>query len=322
MAITTLNLSNCGTSGNVGKFFCAFQPSIYKYFLMAPKGTVIPASVLTDNTALKDYIYDGLINDTPGLRWKLSGVLSQMQDNTEAVKTENKDGYLTPTQFPPYNWQWDMTLQFGQFVKWKAYSLLAQDQYDFFWIDDAGNLIGTSALDTDGESGLGGVSLFSFYMQDMKTATVDTLVKFNVNMIIQNNAQLNENAAMVQADLVPSDWASLLYDTLITQGAANTSTSIKVKCYTDGVGAKASLLAKYGTVLDAAGAWRLTKNGSTLTPSAVTYNSTTDEMEFTVSALSSLDVVTVRLQVPSVLTATPYFVNAVSEGTVYTYTHP
>lgn len=322
MAVTILNLSNCGTSGNVGKFFCAFQPSIYKYFLMAPKGTVIPASVLTDNTALKDYIYDGLINDTPGLRWKMSGILSQMQDNTEAVKTENKDGYLTPTQFPPYNWQWDMTLQFAQFQKWKQYSLTANDQYDFFFIDDAGSIIGTSALDTTGADGLGGVSLFAFYLQDMKTATVDTLTKYNVNMIVQNNKQLNENAAMVQAELVPSDWASLLYDTLITQGAANTATSIKVKCYTDGVGAKTSLLAKYGTVLDAAGAWVLTKNGASLTPSAVTYNATTDEMEFTVSALSSLDKVTVKLAAPSVLTATPYFVYAVSEGTIYSYTHP
>jgi hypothetical protein len=322
MSTTILNLSNCGTSGNVGKFFCAFQPSIYKYFLMFPKGTVIPASVLTDNAALKDYIYDGLTNDTPGLRWKLSGILSQMQDNTEAVKTENKDGYLTPTQFPPYNWQWDMTLQFAQFAKWKQYSLTAQDQYDFAWVDDAGNLIGTSKTDADGASGLGGVSLFSFYMQDMKTATVDTLVKFNVNMIIQNNAELNESAAMVQANLTPQDWASLLYDTLIVQGLANTSTAIKVQVYTDGIGAKASLLAKFGTVLDAAGAWLLTKNGSTLTPSGVAYDSTNDQMVFTVSTLSSLDVVTVRLNVPSVLLATPYFCPAVSEGTVYTYTHP
>lgn len=316
-----LNLSNCGTSGNVGKFFCSFNPTIYKYFIMIPKGYVIPASVLTSNTALKAHIYAGLINDTPGQRWKRSGILSQMQDNTEAVKTENKDGYLAPTQFPPYNWQWDMTLQMAQFVKWKAYSQVAQDQYDYLFIDDAGNLIGTNKLDTTGANGLGGVSLFSFYMQDMKTATVDTLVKFNVNMIITNNVQLNENISMIQAELTPSDWDTVLYDTLITQGTANTATAIKVQCFTDGAGAKASLLAKYPTELADADAWIVTVNGSPVTPSGVAYDATNDQMVFTVSTLSPADVVTVSLQVPSVLTADPFYINAVSEGTIYSYTH-
>jgi hypothetical protein len=317
-----LNSSACGVSGNVGKFFCSFNPTIYKYFLMAPKGTVIPASALSDAQELKDYIYAGIINDTPGLRWKLSGILTQMQDNTEAVKTENKDGFLAPTQFPPYNWQWDMTLQFAQYVKWKGYSLVAQDQFDFFFIDSAGNLIGAAALDAAGADGLGGVSLFSFYMQDMKAATVDTLVKFNVNMIIYDNAQLNANTAMIQAGLTPTDWSTLLYDVLITQGTANTSTAIKVQAFTNGVGAKSSLLLKYHAELDVAAAWVLTKNGSPLVPSGVAYDSANDQMVFTVSSLSSNDVVTVSLAAPSVLTATPYFIDAVSEGTIYSYTHP
>ena len=317
MSTTVIDLANCGITGNVGKFFCHFNPTIYKYFLLVPKGTVIPTAELDSNTEVADYIYAGLINDTPAQRWLLSGVLSQFNDRTEDVKTENKDGYMAPTQFPPYNWTYDMTLQFAQFVKWKSKGLSVADYYDVFFIDDAGNLIGRNA-----STGLGAISLYTFYFNDQKQATVDTLVKFLVNMTILNNDDLNENARLVQAGLTPQDWATVLYDCVVVQGTANTSTAIKVQCYTDGVGAKTSLLAKYHNELDVAAAWVLTKNGASLTPSGVAYDSANDQMVFTILALSSLDVVTVDLAAPSVLTATPYFINAVTEGTQYTYTHP
>lgn len=317
MSATVLDLANCGVTGNVGKFFCHFNPTIYKYFILAPKGTVIPTASLDSNTEVKDYIYAGLINDTPAQRWLLSGVLSQFNDRTEDVKTENKDGYMAPTQFPPYNWTYDMTLQFAQFVKWKAKGLSVADYYDVYFIDDAGNLIGRNDA-----TGLGAVSMYTFYLNDQKQATTDTQVKFNVNITILNNDDLNENARMIQAGITANDWSTLLYDTLITQGTANTSTAIKVQVFTDGVGAKSSLLTKYHSELDVAAAWVVTKNGTPITPSGVAYDAANDQMVFTVSSLSSADVITVVLAAPSVLTATPYFINAVSEGTLYTYTHP
>lgn len=316
MSTTVIDLADCGITGNVGKFFCHFNPTIYKYFILAPKGSVIPTAELDDNTELKDYIYSKLINDTPAQRWLLSGVLSQFNDRTEDVKTENKDGYMAPTQFPPYNWTYDMTLQFAQFVKWKSKGLSVADYYDVFLIDDAGNLIGR-----DASTGIGAISLYTFYMNDQKQATVDTLVKFLVNMTILNNDDLNENARLVQAGLTPQDWSTLLYDCLVVQGTANTSTAIKVQVYTDGVGAKTSLLAKYSAELDVAAAWVVTKNGSVISPSGVAYDAANDQMVFTVSSLSTGDIITVKLAAPSVLTATPYFINAVTEGALYTYTH-
>lgn len=317
-----LNLANCGTGSNVGKFPCFFNPSIYDRFIMIPKGEVISAATLASAAATRAYIKGRLMDDTPALRWKLSGTLSQLQDNTEARKTENKNGRLFTTQFPPYSWTYDMTLQFGQFAKWRSYNLLAQSLYDFIFIDVNGALIGAEKVDEDDALGLGGVSLYEFVMEDMKQATPDALVKFLVTLGVENNKQLNEGASMVNAGITPADWDQLLIDCLVTQGQANTSTAIKVQLFSDGIGAKSSMLALYGTELDAAAAWIVKKNGSAITPSGVAYDATNDQMVFTISALSSADVVTVQLAAPSVVNASPYFAPLVTEGTIYSYTHP
>jgi len=296
--------------------------------LLLPKGEVIPAATLQAGpAAIRTYIEGKLKADNPALRWHLSGELSQLQDNTEARKTENRNGKLFTTQFPPYNWAWTMTLSMAEFVKWKSgYSLTAQATYDFMWIDVNGVPLGTAKADTTGAAGLGGVSLSEFVVEDWKQATPDQLAKFMFSVIIEDNSQINESLAMVEAGIIAADWRTLVVDALVTQGAANTSTSIKVQLFTDGVGAKTSLLARYGDVLDAAAAWIVKVDGVVVTPSAVTFDSSYDtnngQMAFTITALTSGQVATVQLAALSVVSATPYFLNAVTEGTIYSYTHP
>ena len=321
MAETILNAANCLTTGNTGLFPCAISPSIYKRFFMIPKGSVIPATELADNATLLAYIAAQMKLDNSGSRWHMSGILSNLNDLTEAVKTENRDGQIYITQTPPYNFEWTMTIQFAQFAKWKQYQF-SQSFYDVLYVDDAGNLIGRQAVDDTGAATIGGIPLTQFYVGDQKQATTDTLVTYKFRHNIEQNVHLNAEMAMIQAGIVPSDYQNLLIDTEIVAGVtSNTSTHIYVSAYFDGIGARKSVGAMYGTTLADPDAFAITDNGSPVTPSAVAYDATNDQWNITVSAITAAHTVKVKFAPPSVMTITPFFLDIISE-TAYTYTSP
>lgn len=309
-----LNVAACATGGNTGLFPCAFNPTIFRRMVLIPKGYVIPASSLTRAASVRTLLRNGLINDTPGLRWHMSGMLTQFQDNTGDPNFEDRDGYQALAQLKPYNWKYDCTLQFAQFAKWKAGYQQCQAYYDWLFIDDSGNLIGTPKTDADDAIGLGGISLYSFTIGDALFADATHPVKFPMMLNIMNNVELNANIAMVQANINPSDYEKLLIDvTLSVSTRANTTTHLYVKVNYNGVGATGNALDQYGSILAAAGAWLLTDNGSTLTPSAVAYNATYGDLDFTVSTLTSGHTITYRLNLPSVVANAPYYAPLVSD---------
>lgn len=316
-----LNVAACAAGGNTGLFPCAFNPSIFRRFIAIPKGYVIAASTLTSAAAVRALITAGLKEDSPGQRWHMSGMMTQQADETTAPVMENKDNFMVLVQLPPYNVTYDITWQFAQFAKWKGGYQQCQAFYDFLFIDDQGNLIGTQKTDANDAIGMGGVSLFQFVVQDYKFADISRVSKFNVTLSFMNNAEVNTGMAMIQAGINPADYEQLLLDINLSQGAtSNTATHIYFTAKFNGIGAIGEVGDLYGTVLDALGAWVFTKNGTTLTPSGIAYRPATKDWDLTVSSLSSADVVTITLQPPSVVTATPYFAPLVSD--TYTYTHP
>lgn len=322
MSTTALNSANCGNTTNTGSNGCNLIPGVIKYAVAIPKGTVIPATALTSASTFMAYFVPKFTADTRSGRFFVSPLLTNFDDKTGDAVTENRDNYEPTVTNKPYNWGWLLNPagnNFCDYKKWFNLVNFQQNLFDFLFIDDQGQVWGTAAIDALGANGLGGYAMFEVFVPNWTPKTSGALAKYMFRLKFLNSTQVVQNAVFMQASAFPDNTWGLVDVTLSAGTTANTTTLLYVKG-TMGCGAS-SLGATYGSTLAAAAAWALTKNGSALVPSAVAYMPATDEYKFTVAALSSADVVTTKAAAPSVVDATPYFANIITE-TALTYVVP
>jgi hypothetical protein len=322
MATTALNVANCGNTTNVGSNGCNLVPGIIKYAVAIPKGTVIPASNLTSAASFLTFFKSKFTADARSGRFYLSPLLTNFDDKTGDAVTESRDNFEATVQNKPYNWGWHLNPAGNNFCDYRNWFNLVnfqQGQYDFLFIDDIGQVWGTAALDSTGAQGLGGYAMFEIFVQNWTPKTASALAKYMLRLKFLNNIQIVQNAAFIAASAFPDNTWGLVGVTL-AQGATTNTTTLLYLTGTMGCGAS-TLGSVYGATLAAAGAWVLTKASAPLTPSAVAYDAVNDQYKFTITALTTGDIVTFKLAAPSVVDATPYFANIISE-TVFTYVAP
>lgn len=329
MANLILNIANCSTQGNTGGTFCNAEPGYLAYALPVPKGTVIPNTALVSQAAFTTFVQAALWANSRTTRWQKSPKLVEFKDGTKEPQTEDLDGYMVLTQMMPYVWTYRFANGFSGATKnlhqiWRADIHQMQNFYDFFFIDSNNMWWGTNALDSTGAQGMGAISLTQIIIPDWVQATPKSANKYNMMIVLADNGQLNANFASVQCSTLASAFLALT-DVSVTVGVtATTSTNI----YVSGKIGGNTLGKQYGAALAIAALWvitDITTGTKTFTTSGVTYDAVNDQYKIagTWSTSNTGDSVTVALASPSVITAAPYNMPIVTEGTnVLTYTAP
>lgn len=320
--MSILNAANCGNTTNTGSNGCNLIPGVIKYAVAIPKGTVIPASSMSTAAAFLTYFQSKFTADSRSSRFYLSPLLTNFDDKTGDAVTESRDNYEITVQDKPYNWGWTLNPtgnNFCDYINWYNLVKFNQGTFDFLFIDDAGQVWGTAATDDNDAAGLGGFAMVEVYVSNWSPKTAAALAKYMFRLKFLTNAQIVQNAKFIEAGCYPDNTWGLVGITMVAGTTTNTSTLLYANA-TMGCGAS-SLGSVYGSTLAAAGAWVLTKNGASLTPSAVAYMSTTNEYKFTVASLTTGDIITIKPAAPSVVDATPYFANIIAE-TALTITAP
>jgi len=298
---SALNVGNCLLLNNTGQPYCGLEPGIAAYLVFVPKGTIIPAAQLTDADTFNTYVQGRLENNTAALRWHKTPLIGNLDDKTGDPATQTLDNIEFTTQFKPYN----LTYQFLPGTKcvhskWKRFNQ-QQNLWDMFIVDNNGNWWGR----TGGTNEMGAYSLTQLTVGDFMQAKPDSIAVYKMYLVLASNIQLNANFVIFPAASDMSTMLGLLDVTLYhnADNTTNTSTHYYVSG-TMGCGAQ-SIGVKYGSTLAVAGAWviRNITDGLNVTPSAVAYDSVKDEYDFTVSAQTTGDDMSISLGTPSALLA-------------------
>ena len=325
---TALNIGNCATTGNTSPVTCNIEPGLIQYKILAPVGTVVPNASLTSATVLLAYIVARLTDSNRATRWFLTPALDSFKDNTDADKTEQRDSYKLGTDKGKYNWEYRMKA-----LKCDHSNMLnfhqQQAKYGTFDIDDQGNFIGTKATDSTGAAGIGVFSQAQIWVADYKQRKYGANNEYWISFQAIDNRQYNQNMAAVAANIVvPSlTWAGLA-DVALVDLSTTVSAAAHTAAISGTLACGSSFLAEtYGATLAAAAAWQVYDNtadpthAAPITPSGVTYVPPVGSLPgyylfaFTV-APTATHVYSFQLAAPSVLLATPYFVNLISETAV------
>ncbi len=325
---TALNVGNCSTTGNTSPVTCNIEPGLIQYKILAPIGTVVPNTALASPATLLAYIVTRLTDDNRATRWFLTPALDSFKDNTDADKTEQRDSYKLGTDKGKYNWEYRMKC-----LKCDHSNMLnfhqQQGKYGTFDIDDQGNFIGTKAVDSTGKQGVGVFAQAQIWVADYKQRKYGANNEYWISFQAIDNRQYNQNMAAVAANVVvPSlAWSGLADVTLVdltttvTPGANLAAIGGTLAC------GAAFLAETYGGTLAAAAAWKVyddtadPTHATPIVPASVTYvppvgsSPAYYKFAFTV-APTATHVYSFQLAAPSVLLATPYFANIISETAV------
>ncbi len=318
MPSSILNTANCNVSGNNGMVGCNIIPTKIAYVAAVSKGTVIPATALTDVDTFLAYL-EAAFNaaDTRSERMWLSPQLTGFDNKTAEPVMVDRDGMSYLAQEKPFHWKWTLNTpnqNFCDYKKWRNLVHLSS-LYDYFILDDAGQFWYTSATDADGDAGAAGFTSSQVIVGQWSPKKAEGLNEYPFSIQFMYNDELIENLGFIECGAFPTDkWG--LIDVTLTLGATTPWTT--TAAYVGGgigCGGGTSLGATYGDTIAAAGAWVIYNrtDAASVTPLTVTYMPVTDEYAFTFAAQTAADVLAFTLAAPSVLNITPYFVNLITE---------
>lgn len=320
---SVLNIGNCATTGNTALVSCNVEPGLFKYGIYAPIGSVVPAASLTSGTALLTYIIARLNDSNRSTRWFLTPPMDSFKNQTEADKTETRDMFKPYTAKGTYNFMYRFDCLKCDFNNQRNFHL-QQQKYGLFFIDDNLQFLGTKATDSTGAPAAGVFTPYQIWLPDYKPKTIDTQNEYWVIWQFVSNAQFNENMVGVAAQIVvPS--IPYINQGLLEVGLIDLTTTVSAAAHTAAIGGTlacgSSYLADtYGATLAAAGAWVVndTTVSASIIPSGVTYVPASGSLPgyylfaFTV-APTATHIYSFALAAPSVLLASPYDVNLVTE---------
>ena len=326
-----LNLGNCATQGNTGGTFCNAEPARILYAFAVPKGTVIPKSATLSQAAFATYVNARLKSDNRSDRWQVTPKLVQFKDDTKEPTMEDLDGWENTTQWLPYKWTWRFANGFAGATKnvhqiWRKNINQQQNQFDFLFVDANNLWMGRTGIDATGAASLGAVAVSNITVNDFKPATVKEGNIYTLTLIIQDNADLNENFAAIQSTTQTSSFKALTDVSIIASPVPTTITATHI--YVSGRIGGNTLGKQYGTTLADITAFVITNTSASAkvwTSTAVSYDVVNDQYDITGSwsASATGNTITVGLAAPSIMTVSPFFANIVTEGTnLYSYIAP
>lgn len=325
-----LNLANCSTNGNTGAPDCAFIPAQVKYWMLFPKGTIVPATSFATQAAFLTYMQGVIWNNLRSGRVQIIPELSDVTDKSKEFITVEHDNRTIPVIDTPYNlmaqlWQGSNGVSkwmHGQFYKnfsnqTAVYDIVMVDINGAFWFTS----LGTTNYGDAKVLNLTTFIIEKWKMQDYKDANV-----YPLRIMLGDPKELNGYEAFYTPAQSADYWYSIALVDVVMQGHTNVSTVTSPNSTTHiyvtgfvGGGSQSqgaqTLGLTYGTGLDTASYWAVNDmaGGGAVVPSAVTYNATLDLYDLT-GVFTTGHTYLVGLAAPSVVTAAGIY--AITEGTV------
>jgi hypothetical protein len=306
---SVINLANCNSSTNIGLSECVLNRGIFRWAIAVPKGTSITASTASSNTAFNAAITALFKADSRATRAFLLPSFTAVTDNTGDAVTEAQGNFEFVVASKPYNWSYRMNTDDCTYKNVYTLLRLKQSLFDVIFVDDNGNVYGTLVNGTD----FGGIPMAQIFTPDPTQKTDSANPMYMINFLLQNNADVITNSAVVSSNFRPNPATMGLVDVVISAGTGTTTATVlyvkaKFVCGGGNIGDV------YGTTLAAAGAWSVVPaaGGAAIVPSGVAYNATTGDYELTIASTPATALI-VGQAVPSVLTAAPYLVYTITE---------
>lgn len=253
-AVSNVNLDSAQNNGNVGPIKTTMSLGIVKGMILVPKGTTIPSTSFTSQSAFLTYLLTKTQADTRSSRWYTFGQLDKFNWETKATASEDT-GRLNLAIYdfaPKFSVRYMQTI--WNFVEAKQFQN-CQSFYDVFLVDDNGYVWGTT--DTSGAGGLQAFKLQQFYVNNMIPKTVSNDTQYMITVTLDDPHELNENLKVYEANLNPDNIAGLqnakMYDITSVTGSALSITTTTTKVFAVKYGQDSrDLVADYGSSLTAA----------------------------------------------------------------------
>ena len=307
--MSVINLANCNSSTNIGLSECVTNRGIFRWAIAVPKGTSITAATASSNSAFNAAITALFTANSRATRAYLLPSFTAVTDNTGDAVTEAQGNFDFVVASKPYNWSYRMNTDDCTFKNVYNLLRLKQSQFDIIFVDDNGNVYGTLVNGTD----FGGIPMAQIFTPDPTQKTDSANPMYMINFLLQNNQDVITNSAVVASNFRPNPATMGLLDVAISAGTGTTTaTVLYVKAnFVCGGGNIGDV---YGATLNAGAAWSVVPaaGGAAIVPSGVAYNATTGDYALTIASTPTTALI-VGLAIPSVLTATPYFVYAITE---------
>jgi hypothetical protein len=308
--MSVINLANCNSSTNIGLSECVTNRGIFRWAIAVPKGTSITAATASSNSAFNTAITALFTANSRSTRAYLLPSFTAVTDNTGDAVTEAQGNFDFVVASKPYNWSYRMNTDDCTYKNVYNLLRLKQSQFDIIFVDDNGNVYGTLVNGTD----FGGIPMAQIFTPDPTQKTDSANPMYMINFLLQNNQDVIVNSAVVASNFRPNPATMGLLDVILTEGTVGTTSATVLYVKGNFACGGGNIGDAYGTTLNAGAAWSVVPaaGGSAIVPSGVTYSSTTGEYALTIASTPATDLI-VGLANPSVLTATPYFVYAITE---------
>jgi hypothetical protein len=308
---SNVNLNQTLFSGNTGTIGTFPELGIIETVVLAPKGTVIPASAMVSQSAFATYVNGKFVNDTQSSQWYAFMNLDKFTDETKKTATEDTGRLNLSIYSFPNKFSFRYMQGMGNFIEATNFNN-CQGQFDVFFIDDTGNWHGTLDV-TGGTRGLAAYTLQQFFVPNSMRKTTSTGNQYMIEIQLADPTQMNGNFKLYQANtqadaLVMLQNAFLLdVSDVIIPAVTTTTISFTMKSGQDSF----DVVKAYTSVLTAACfvAYNLT-TGSAATIASITKGTSVvaGETYYWIKAVLSVaptsgDIVRISLAAPSVVNA-------------------
>ena len=303
---SVMNLANCNSSTNLGVSECVLNREVFRWGIAVPKGTTLTT---TSTSAFNAALTALFTSNSRATRAFLLPSFTAVTDNTGAAVTEAQGNFDFVVASKPYNWSYRMNTDDCTYKNVYNLLRLKQSLYDIIFVDANGNVYGTQASATL----FGGIPMAQIFTPDPTQKTDSANPMYMINFLLQNNQDVITNSAVISSNFRPTPATMGLQDVVMSAGTGTTTATVlyvkgNFACGGGNIGDV------YGATLNAGAAWSVVPaaGGSAIVPSGVAYNSTTGDYALTITSTPATALI-VGLAAPSVLTATPYFVYAITE---------
>ena len=203
MSENTVNLNSAINTGNTGKITSFPTLGTIRASILAPVNTIIPAANLASPAAFATYMNANFMEASRGganPRWFAFNALDDFKD--ESKKTSSEDTgrlQLDIYNFPP-KFSFRYMQGMGNYIEMTQFNN-CQGLYDFFFLDDFGNIWGT--LDQTGANGLKAYTNQQFYVIPHMAKTTKTDSAYTFSISLADVTQFNQNFKVYQANYPP-----------------------------------------------------------------------------------------------------------------------
>lgn len=220
------NLNGYVNVGNTGYIPAFVEPGIPVALVLAPKGTIIPASAMASQSAFATYVNAKFTADARSGRWYALTKLDKFEDKTKDTSTEDTGIFNLSIYSFPKKFSFRYMQNMGNYIEMTRFNNWGGD---IFIIDSNGNW-----WNTYDSTGAKAFSLTQLFVPSHKPQTTTTGNQYMVECTLTDVAQMEQNFKIYQANYNASN-ITMLQNLVFTDLTATLGTPLSITATTTAV---------------------------------------------------------------------------------------